>query len=100
MRHRGEVFWTWADPGLQHHSHEEVLEDGARLDIQARLSRTGDVQLFIGIYEPSGLARLEEAYSKRPGETVTRALAWGAGRGRELARSDSTHLTLKATVAH
>ncbi|NIE74383.1 hypothetical protein F3J44_24135 [Pantoea sp. Tr-811] len=92
MRHRGEVFWAWADPNLKHHSHQEVLADGARLDIQVRLSRTGDVQLFIGIYEPSGLARLEEAYAKRPGETMTRALAWGAGRGRELARTQATGL--------
>lgn len=87
MRHRGAVFWAWADPALQHHSHEEELEDGARLDIQVRLSRTGDTQLFIGIYERSGLARIEEAYAKRPGESVTRAMAWGAGRGRALAVS-------------
>ncbi|AUA33491.1 MULTISPECIES: hypothetical protein [Pseudomonas] len=85
MRHRGAVFWAWADPSLQHHSHEEMLVDGARLDVQVRLSRTGDTQLFIGIYERSGLARIEEAYAKRPGETVTRAMVWGAGRGRALA---------------
>nr|WP_019437357.1 hypothetical protein [Pseudomonas putida] len=77
MRHRGAVFWAWADPSLQHHSHEEMLVDGARLDVQVRLSRTGDTQLFIGIYERSGLARIEEAYVKRPGETVTRAMMWG-----------------------
>jgi len=87
MRHRGAVFWAWADPALQHRSHEEVLHDGAKLDIQVRLSRTGDTQLFIGIYDPSGLARIEEAYTKRPGETVTRAMAWGAGSGRVLAQS-------------
>lgn len=62
-----------------------MLADGARLDVQVRLSRTGDTQLFIGIYERSGLARIEEAYAKRPGETVARAMVWGAGRGRALA---------------
>lgn len=86
MRHRGAIFWAWADPSLEHHSHEEKLPDGARLDVQVRLSRTGDTQLFIGIYERSGLARVEEAYSKRPGETTTRAMAWGADRGRILAQ--------------
>ncbi|MFF7061567.1 hypothetical protein [Pseudomonas sp. NPDC008258] len=85
MRHRGAVFWAWADPSLLHHSHEEILVDVARLDVQVRLSRTGDTQLFIGIYERSGLARIEEAYAKRPGETVTRAMVWGADRGRSLA---------------
>ncbi|WP_454243313.1 hypothetical protein [Pseudomonas sp. Y3 TE3536] len=87
MRHRGAVFWAWADPSLKHHSHEEVLADGARLDVQVRLSRTDDTQLFIGVYERSGLARVEEAYTKRPGETITRAMAWGAGRGRSLAEA-------------
>ncbi|WP_256818895.1 hypothetical protein [Pseudomonas putida] len=82
MRHRGAVFWAWADPSLQHHTQEEMLTDGARLDVQVRLSRTGDTQLFIGIYERSGLARIEEAYAK----TVTRAMAWGTGRGRALAQ--------------
>lgn len=87
MRHRGEVFWAWADPTLEHRSHEEALADGARLDVQVRLSRSRDTQLFIGIYEPSGLARLEEAYDKRPGDTLARAMAWGASRGRVLSRS-------------
>lgn len=86
MRHRGAVFWAWADPSLQHHSHEEMLVDGSRLNVQVRLSRTGDTQLFIGIYERSGLAGIEEAYAKRPGETVTRAMVWGTGRGRALAQ--------------
>lgn len=85
MRHPGAVFWAWADPTLQHHTHQEELADGARLDIQVRLSRIGDTQLFIGIYEQSGLARIEEAYAKRPGETTTRAMTWGTGRGRSLA---------------
>ncbi|MGO3985956.1 hypothetical protein ABI582_16455 [Pseudomonas sp. SAS7] len=106
MRHRGAVFWAWADPSLQHHSHEEVLADGARLDVQVRLSRTGDTQLFIGIYERSGLARIEEAYAKRPGETVTRAMVWGTGRGRALAEigidgsGAISHQKVKQVVAH
>jgi len=98
MRHRGAVFWAWADPCLQHHSHEEVLADGARLDVQARLARTGDTQLFIGIYEPSGLARVEEAYARRPGETTTRAMAWGAGRGRALADIGAVRATEPALI--
>nr|WP_256592102.1 hypothetical protein [Pseudomonas sp. CC120222-01a] len=69
---------------MKHHSHEEVLADGARLDVQVRLSRTGDAQLFTGIYGRSGLARIGEAYAKRPGETTVRAMLWGAGRGRLL----------------
>jgi len=75
-----------------------VLADGARLDVQARLARTGDTQLFIGIYEPSGLARVEEAYVRRPGETTTRAMAWGAGRGRALADIGAVRATEPALI--
>jgi len=41
------------------YSHKEVLADGARLDVQARLACTGDTKFVIGIYEPSGLARVK-----------------------------------------
>ncbi|WP_245362820.1 hypothetical protein [Pseudomonas sp. BP8] len=85
MRQRGEVFWAWADPNLHHRTHQELLDDGASLDVQVRLSRTGDTQLFIGIYESTGAMRYEEAYDKRPGETMSRAMAWAAGRGRVVA---------------
>ncbi|MNO43447.1 hypothetical protein D3C76_336690 [compost metagenome] len=86
MRHRGEVFWSWEDPTLQHGSHEEELSDGAWLDVQVRLSRTRETQAFIGIYEPTGLARVEEAYDRRPGETMTKAMVWATRRGRSLAK--------------
>lgn len=50
MRHVGAVFWAWPDPSIKHHSHEEMLADGARLDVQVSLTRTEDLLLFIGIY--------------------------------------------------
>ncbi|KAF4559886.1 hypothetical protein HBJ16_002495 [Pseudomonas sp. CES] len=82
MRYRGEIFWAWADPVLKHYTHQVRLPDGAWLDIQARVSSTDVTQLFIGIYESSDFARIEEAYAKRPGETVSRAIAWATDRGR------------------
>lgn len=33
--------------------------------------------MFIGVYAPSGMAIHEEAFDSRPGESMTRALAWG-----------------------
>ncbi|MFQ6572150.1 hypothetical protein [Pseudomonas sp. UM16] len=87
MRIRGEVFWSWADPALQHRSHDETLDDGKLIDVQVRLSRTGSTQMFIGIYAPSGMALHEEAHISRPGESMTRALAWGVGLARRLAIS-------------
>ena len=47
MRIRGEVFWEWADPTLHHRTHDEELEDGTVIDVQVRLSRTGNTQMFI-----------------------------------------------------
>ncbi|AHC82488.1 hypothetical protein X970_10755 [Pseudomonas monteilii SB3101] len=85
MRIRGEVFWEWADPTLHHRTHDEELEDGTVIDVQVRLSRTGTTQMFIGVYSPNGLAIHEEAFDSRPGESMTRALAWGVGRARRIA---------------
>jgi hypothetical protein len=85
MRFRGDVFWTWADPTLHHRTHEETLNDGTYIDVQVRLSNAGKTQMFIGIYAPDGMALHEEAVDTRPGESMTRVLAWGVGRARQLA---------------
>lgn len=85
MRIRGDSFWSWADPTLHHRRHDETLSDGTCLDVQVRLSRTGATQLFLGVYDASGLALHEEAHGSRPGESMTRALAWGVVRAREVA---------------
>ncbi|WP_296268502.1 hypothetical protein [Pseudomonas sp. UBA6562] len=85
MRIRGDSFWSWADPTLHHRRHDEALPNGTCLDVQVRLSRTGATQLFLGVYGASGLALHEEAYASRPGESMTRALAWGVVRARQVA---------------
>lgn len=90
MRIRGDVYWQWANPNLHHRDHDECLDDGTSIDVQVRLSRTGATQMFIGVYEPGGAALHEEAFDSRPGESMTRALAWGVGRARRIAvESDS-----------
>ncbi len=85
MRYRGDLFWDWADPTLHHRTHDEELEDGTLIDVQVRLSRLGATQMFIGVYGACGMALHEEAYDTRPGESMTRALAWGVGRARKIA---------------
>ncbi|MGH8379307.1 hypothetical protein [Pseudomonas sp.] len=85
MRTRGQKYWDWADVHLHCRTHEEALSDGTTFDIQARLSRTGATQMFIGVYAASGDAIREEVYAKRPGENITRALAWGVERARHIA---------------
>ncbi|WP_313317785.1 hypothetical protein [Pseudomonas sp.] len=85
MRIRGDVFWDWADPTLHHRTHDETLSDGTFIDVQVRLSRTGTTQMFIGVYASSGMAIYEEAFDSRPGESMTRSMAWGIGRARKIA---------------
>lgn len=85
MRIRGDVFWDWADPTLHHRTHHETLSDGTNIDVQVRLSRTGDTQMFIGVYASGGMPLHEEAFNSRPNESMTRALAWGVGRARRVA---------------
>ncbi|WP_251962704.1 hypothetical protein [Pseudomonas sp. Marseille-Q5299] len=85
MRIRGETYWLWADPTLHHREHDEALYNGTVIDVQVRLSRTDATQMFIGVYAAAGTALHEEAFDSRPGESMTRALAWGVGRARRIA---------------
>lgn len=87
MRHRGNVFWEWADPELHTRTHDETLNDGTYIDVQVRLSSAGTTQMFIGIYAPDGMALHEEADDSHPRESMTRVLAWAVGRARQLATS-------------
>lgn len=91
MRIRGDAFWNWADPTLHHRTHDETLNDGRTIDVQVRLSRTGGTQMFIGVYARSGMVLYEESFDSRPGESMTRALAWGVGHARRIATDP--HLT-------
>lgn len=90
MRLRGDIFWEWADPELHSRIHDETLNDGTHIDVQVRLSRNGETQMFIGVYGPDGLALYEEADDSHPRESMTRALAWGVGRARQLAAAVSS----------
>ncbi|MFV3288480.1 hypothetical protein ACNFBR_07070 [Pseudomonas sp. NY11955] len=85
MRRRGQGYWNWADPQLHCRTHDETLSDGTVIDVQVRLSRTGNTQMFIGIYDPSGTAVHEEAFNSLPGESMSRALASGVSQARRIA---------------
>ncbi|OCT21438.1 hypothetical protein [Pseudomonas putida] len=85
MKKRGKTYRQWYDPILDHQIHEETLNTGACLEVQARLSRTGATQLFIGVYRADGSALYEQAYVQRPGENMSRALVWGVGYARRIA---------------
>ena len=89
MRMRGSVYWAWADPTLHHRAHEETLNNGIRIDVQVRISRTGSTQMFLGVYARSGMALHEEAFDYRPNESMIRALAWGVDRARQIADEGS-----------
>lgn len=84
MRQRGERYWAWADPSLHCRTHDETLDDGTTIDVQVRLSIEGRTQMFIGVYASNGTSLFEEVCDSRPGESMTRALAWGVGRVRRL----------------
>ncbi len=90
MKRRGETYRQWCDPILHHQIHEETLDTGACLEVQARLSRTGATQLFIGVYRADGSVVDERAYVQRPGETMSRALVWGVGYARRVAIEGKT----------
>jgi hypothetical protein len=85
MRNRGPTYWNWNDAQLQTITHEEELDDGTKIDVQARISRTGGTQMFIGVYLMDGRIMCEEVYDCMPGQTTTRALVSGTQRARAVA---------------
>lgn len=90
MRTRGAVYWDWADPTLHVRSVDERLPDGTLLNVLVRMSTSGDVQLFVGVYTVAGVMLFEEAFYERPGETMTRAMEWGLKRAKEQAPNLTT----------
>jgi len=81
-KQRQAVFWEWADCRLHSRGVDCVTPNGIQLDIKARTSRGGVVQLFIGIYSETGAMLMEEYYPDRADESVTLALQWGEERAR------------------
>lgn len=77
MRHRGSQYWAWSDCRLPILSHDEALSNGMQLSVQARVSRNGVTQAFIGIYEDAGEMMVEEYYDSLFDETISQALAKG-----------------------
>jgi len=84
MMRRGSKYWLWADCELHCRTHDEVLSDGAVIDVQTRVSRKGRTQLFIGVYDKNGVPVFEESHDNLANDTMTTALAWGVGRARAI----------------
>ena len=85
MMHRGSKYWIWADCELHCWSHNERMSEGTIVDIQARVSRKGETQVFIGVYDKSGWLVLEESHDYLPNHEVATALSWGVSRARAIA---------------
>jgi hypothetical protein len=85
MRNRGPVYWNWNDAQLNTTAHEEELDNGTKIDVRARISRSGGTQMFIGVYLLDGRILSEEAYDCAPGESTTRALVMGTQKARAVA---------------
>lgn len=83
MRKRGSVYWRWVDPEIHVRNKDERLSNGTLLNVQVRTSKTGETQLFLGVYAQHGMMLLEEAFDTRPGETMTQAMTWGLARAKE-----------------
>jgi len=61
---------------------------GRHIDVQGRLSRAGETQMFFGINTPDGMALHEVEVDSHPGESIARVLAWGLGQARQLTATD------------
>lgn len=99
LKQRQRVFWEWSDCALHTRCHDGIFEDGGQLDVQVRTSRTGVVQLFIGVYLGSGAMKFEEYYKDRVDESMTQALEWGIERALTLTSSKLMPLSSSPTLS-
>jgi len=87
MRQRGEKYWEWVDAQQHSRSHAEELSNGKEIDVGVRLSTTGAIQVFIGVYDRSGEAVFEEYIRHSTADSLSEALLAGVERARWLASS-------------
>lgn len=80
MRNRGQIFWEWADPDLHFRNFDERMADGSLINIQVRVSKANQIQLFLGIYAQDGELLLEEGYLDCKDQTMTTAMSWALQR--------------------
>ena len=74
MRRRGAQFWLWTNTRLPLHTHEEVLNDGVHIEVQARVNHGGITQVFVGVYGSNGWAIGDtSSQSTRLGQSMGRS---------------------------
>ncbi|MFY0727197.1 hypothetical protein [Pseudomonas sp. NFX15] len=84
MRRRGPQFWLWVNNRLPTRIHDERLKDGRQVEVQVRVTFSGEVQTFIGIYANNGALMHEEFHDRRFFERLGTALNWGVQRARSI----------------
>lgn len=84
MRHRGPQYWLWVNKRFPSRIHDERLKDGRLVEVQARVTPSGEVQTFVGIYAENGTLMHEEFHDRRCVEHLATALNWGVQRARTI----------------
>jgi len=84
MRRRSAQYWLWVDSRLPARNHEEILEDGTQVEVQARINQQGMTQVFVCVYRPNGSVWIEEFYDRALHEPLAQALEWGLDRARDI----------------
>ncbi|WP_434624871.1 hypothetical protein J3P84_17855 [Pseudomonas sp. Z1-29] len=84
MRRRSAAYWLWVNRRLAGRNHEEVLEDGTQVEVQARINQQSVTQLFICVYRPNGSVWVEEFHDRALREPLCQALEWGLARAGDI----------------
>jgi hypothetical protein len=84
MRRRSAQYWLWTNSRLPMHLHEEVLDNGLQVEVQARVGHNGVTQVFVGIYSQEGRGISEEFHDRGKGVCCNVSLKWGTLRAHEI----------------
>lgn len=89
MRRRSAQYWLWVNSRLPGRNHEEILDDGTHVEVQARINHQSVTQVFVCVYRPNGAVWVEQFHDRSMREPLCQALEWGLGRAREIVAGTS-----------
>jgi hypothetical protein len=76
----------------EHHlTHSEILANGRRIEVRAKILRDGSLQMFIGVYQSDGTAMLEDHHPSPHYLDMEAALDWGIDIARSVANDSKPH---------
>ena len=74
----------------RHMVHTEILSNGCKIEVKAKILRDGSLEMFIGVYLPDGTVIVEDHAPKPHLLDMEDAFDWGIEQARSIGNSQRT----------